>query len=177
MSPAPHILLTGTPGTGKTTAVARVAGRLEERGRDVGGFYTEEIRDAGRRVGFRLVSFDGAERVMSHVDFPKEQRVSRYGVDVDAVDEFVARTLEVDADDGRPDVWLVDEIGKMECFSDRFVRVVRRLLDGHVPALITVAARGSGFIAEVKRRDDVELVELTRDNRDGLPDRLLERLL
>jgi len=174
MQCVPRILLTGKPGSGKTTVLARVAEILAGHDHELGGFYTEEIRESGRRSGFRLVSFDGAERVMSHVDFPKERRVSRYGVDVEAIDEFVRRTLEGDR---LPDVWLVDEIGKMECLSDRFVRGVRRLLEGDVPALITVALRGGGFIAEVKRREDVELLEVTRANREELPPRVVDRLL
>jgi len=70
----------------------------------------------------------------------------------------------------------VDEIGKMECLSARFVAHMRRILDGRVPLIATVAQRGAGFIAEVKRREDCELLTLTRANRDAMPQQLLERL-
>ncbi|MBI2218916.1 MAG: hypothetical protein HYU51_16645 [Candidatus Rokubacteria bacterium] len=48
----------------------------------------------------------------------------------------------------------VDEIGKMECLSRAFVEAVRALLDTAMPVVATVAARGGGFIEEVKRRRD-----------------------
>ena len=47
-----RILLTGPPGCGKTTAVRRIVGTLQ--GAKVAGFYTEEIREAGQRKGFRM---------------------------------------------------------------------------------------------------------------------------
>jgi nucleoside-triphosphatase len=77
----------------------------------------------------------------------------------------------------RPDsdarVYLVDEIGKMECLSDRFVAAMRVLLSGHAPVVATVGAQGGGFIAEVKRRPECELWEVTRVNRDEMPARIL----
>jgi nucleoside-triphosphatase len=71
------------------------------------------------------------------------------------------------------DVYLVDEIGKMECLSPAFVEAVQELLDADRPVVATVGQRGGGFIAEVKRRPDVELWEIDRDNRDEIPARVV----
>ena len=60
------ILLTGRPGCGKTTLVKRVVAKLVF---PAGGFYTEEIRQRGERVGFKIVTLDGEEVVLAHVDF------------------------------------------------------------------------------------------------------------
>jgi nucleoside-triphosphatase len=109
------LLLTGAPGIGKTTVIGRVAERL--KGRKLGGFYTEEIREGGERRGFCLVGFDGTERVIADIGFPKTHRVRKYGVDVGGIDE----ATELLADDPAVQVYLVDEIGKMECLSERFV--------------------------------------------------------
>jgi nucleoside-triphosphatase len=83
------LLLMGVPGIGKTTVIRRVAARL--KGRRLGGFYTEEIREDGVRRGFRLVEFDDTVRVIAHVDFPKVHRVGKYRVDVEAIDVAVDR--------------------------------------------------------------------------------------
>jgi nucleoside-triphosphatase len=163
-----HVLLiTGAPGVGKTTVIRRVAEGLAAH--RLGGFYTEEIREDGERRGFRLMSFSGATRVIAHVDFPKHYRVGKYGVDVAALDEM-AELIAVN--DGAA-LYLVDEIGKMECLSERFVAAVRALLSGNAPVVATVGAHGGGFIAEVKKRSDCELWEVTRRNRDALPARIL----
>ena len=161
-------LITGRPGVGKTSAIRKVAGSRSDL--HLCGFYTEEIREAGERRGFRLVTLDGQERVMAHVAFRGPHRVGKYGVDVALVDEVADSVLAA-----RPpaDLYLVDEIGKMECLSSRFVGAMRALLDSTRPVLATVAQRGGGFIAEVKHREDVLLWEVTLGNRDEMPDRLL----
>lgn len=165
----PHaLLLTGRPGVGKTTALRRAAAPLT--GRRLGGFYTEEIREAGARRGFRAVTLDGWQRDLARVDFPGSPRVGPYGVDVGTVAALVERALRPDA---AVDVYLVDEIGKMECLSPRFVAAMRALLDSSRPVIATIALRGGGFIAEVKAREDVEALEVTRANRDELPARIL----
>jgi nucleoside-triphosphatase len=164
------LLLTGVPGIGKTTVIRYIADRLKER--KLGGFYTEEIREHGVRRGFRLVGFDGIERVIAHVDFPKVHRVGKYGVDVGQIDEAADRLTH-----GPADVYLIDEIGKMECLSDRFVSRMRILLDGRQPVIATVARHGSGFIEEVKRGKGAVVLEVTHANRDTLAVQVLKWLM
>jgi nucleoside-triphosphatase len=163
VAPARHLLLTGRPGVGKTTVLRGLADRLE--GWRLAGFYTEEVRRRGRRVGFRAVTLDGAACVMAHVDHPGP-RVSAYGVDVAVVDALAEAAL---ARDHRVDAYLVDEIGKMECHSVRFVARMRALLDARIPVVATVALRGAGFVAEAKARPDVEVWTVTPANRASLP--------
>lgn len=174
------LLLTGRPGVGKTTALRRVADRLA--GFRVGGFYTEEMREGGRRVGFRGIPFDATEgtgippsggRTIAHVEIPGPPRVSRYGVDVEAVDDLARRTLGPDPE---VDLHLLDEIGKMECLSKVFVTRVRALLDGDRPLVATVGRSGTGLIRDVKEHPEAVLRTVTKENRDALPDRVVGRL-
>jgi nucleoside-triphosphatase len=139
-------------------------------GRALGGFTTAEIREKGVRVGFALESFDGARAVLAHVGIPSPHRVGRYGVDVAALARFVASALDPAA---RPDLYLVDEIGRMECLSDDFVTAMERLLDGEIPVVATVGERGAGLIERVKRRENAVLWTLTHANRDQIPSRVL----
>ena len=162
------LLLTGLPGIGKTMIVRKVAAALP--GRRIRGFVTGEIRRAGRRVGFEVSTFTGHKKLLAHVDVDSRDRVGQYGVDVASLDEIVEEALALD--DGT-DVYIVDEIGKMECCSAKFRAAMRSLLDAGQLLVATVALRGSGFIVEVKDRVDVALWEATKENRDELPDQIV----
>ena len=162
---ATTLLLTGRPGVGKTTVVRKAAEKLR---RKPDGFYTEEVREGRERRGFRAVTFAGDTRVIADVDFGPP-RVGRYGVDVEAIDQLAAATLRRRA----AILFVVDEIGKMECMSRRFVEAMQELLDEGRIVIATVGERGTGFIAAVKRRPDAELWEVTRAARDAMPSRVL----
>ncbi|MFC1708135.1 nucleoside-triphosphatase, partial [Planctomycetota bacterium] len=154
----------GPPGVGKTTVVQRLAALLPPG--SFGGFLTEEIRRGGRRVGFGMTMWCGTERVLAHVDRKSGPKVGKYGVDVAAVDE-VARTA-LNLEQAAP-LFLIDEVGKMECFSRVFVETMRTLLASERVVVATVAQRGGGFIGEVRGLPGAELWTVTRSNRDGLP--------
>jgi nucleoside-triphosphatase len=165
------ILLTGPPGCGKTTAIMKVVEQLSA-GR-AAGFFTQEIREAGERKGFRWRRLDGAEGVLAHVDIRSRCKVGRYGVDVAGFERFVVPVLDIDQSSA--ELFVIDEIGKMECFSQKFVATVRRLFDSDKAVLATVAQKGGGFIGEVKQYHGVRLVTLTSINREEIVAEVSER--
>jgi nucleoside-triphosphatase len=168
-----NLLLTGLPGCGKTTVVQGVIERVGNR--RLAGFYTQELRRKGQRVGFEAVGLGGSSAVLAHIDCRSSKRVGRYGADLGAFEDLVRKELGAQSQD--VDLFVIDEIGKMECFSRLFVTIASGALDSPVPLLATIAAKGSGFIAQVKARPDVELLTVTRENRAELPGGLADRLL
>jgi len=165
---AKKILLTGPPGCGKTTVIRRIVNALN--GLRLAGFYTQEIRQHGHRVGFEAVGLGGPSATLAHVDFHHRHRVGRYGVDLEGFEAIVEQDLR-QAGEGVVLI-VIDEIGKMECMSRVFVETVTRTLDRPVPVVATIAAKGGGFIAQVKARPEVEIVTVTTENRDRLADEL-----
>jgi nucleoside-triphosphatase len=158
---AGNILITGAPGTGKTTLIRRVAEGIP----GVAGFYTAEVREQGGRTGFELVGFDGRRALLAHTAIRGRHRVGRYGVDVAAFETFLTAT-PFSGEGVR--LVVIDEIGKMECLSSRFRDLVTTLLDGPVPVVATVALRGDSFIEGLKARPDVRLFVVTEANRGAL---------
>ncbi len=158
-----NMLITGLPGIGKTTLVKRVCGEVKEF--NPIGFYTAEIREGGVRKGFELISLDGRRGLLSHIDLRSHYRVGRYKVDISAFEGFLDTLPFLDPTTG---LVIIDEIGGMECFSSRFLRLVREVFDSEKIVIATVAIKGRGLIEKVKKRSDVLLFAINAENRDSL---------
>jgi nucleoside-triphosphatase len=157
----PALLVTGPPGCGKTTLIRKAVAEL---GVPAVGFYTEEIRSGGRREGFSLVTLDGRRATLASLRIRGPHRVSRYGVDVEALESAGLPVLE-EATAGAK-LLVVDEIGKMELLSQRFREAVLRALDAGGPVLATIMLSPHPFADALKARGDVRLIRLTPDTRE-----------
>ena len=157
-----NIVLVGFMGCGKSTLIERIAGQCPLPAR---GFFTREIREAGRRAGFSVVTLDGREGVLAHRDLHSRIRVGRYGVTLEDLERLAVPAISTDGD---PALLVIDEVGKMECFSAPFRSAVLAALDSHLPVLGAVALKGGGFIGDVRSRKDLLLVTVTAKNRDAL---------
>ena len=166
----PRLLLTGPPQCGKTTVVRQVAEDFPGR---AAGFYTREVRERGSRVGFEIVTLEGEVSWLSHVDFPGPLRVGKYGVDLTGLHRLGLTAMEPVPG---VDLIIVDEVGKMECLSPRFVAAMERLWSAPVALLVTVAEKGGGYMARIKSKPGARLITVTPANRDGLPERILAML-
>jgi nucleoside-triphosphatase len=165
------ILLTGRPGVGKTTIIREIAERL---GAAAGGFYTAEIREGRRRQGFRIVTLDGKEGVLSHVDIKGTPRVSRYGVNLKDLEEIGVAALRRAVADA--DYVLIDEIGKMELFSEGFRRAVLEAIRSDRPVVGTVLRGRNAWVDNLKELPEVTVLEVTEANRDRMAQHVLDLL-
>jgi nucleoside-triphosphatase len=167
-----RLLIEARPGAGKTTALRRAAELLDARGARCAGILTDEIRGGGRRVGFSIASLIGGETgTLAHIDLPGPPRVGRYGVDLDALERIALPELP-----RRADAALIDELGKMELASQAFRDAVLELFEGRRPVVATVHTFRHPFSDSLKARPEVEVVRLTRANRDELPASIADRL-
>lgn len=168
-----NIFLTGRPGTGKTTLIYSAISALGEKG--LMGFYTEEIRAGNTRLGFKVKALSGPEGLLAHVDVKSPHRVGKYGVDVTDFER-----VAIPAIDGynmaEVSIIVIDEIGKMESFSERFKRKVIECLDSPKRVLATIALKGDAFINSLKKRPDVTLIQITEKNRDQLRHAVIREL-
>ncbi len=166
-----NIFLTGKPGVGKTTALRTALGLIGVR---TGGFYTAEVRAGGARTGFSIVTLAGESRMMASKAFKGPHKVGSYGVDLDAIDTVAAGAIEHALE--KSDVVVIDEIGKMELFSDKFRAAVLRVLDADKPVIGVIMEKSHPFADMIKARADVELIEVTVENRNSVPELLKNKL-
>ena len=156
-------MITGLPGSGKTTLFRRLVDKLQYL--NPVGFYTAEIRKGGTRRGFSLKGLDGRSGMLAHVEFRSRFQVGKYGVDVNGFEEFLSGIPLLDPQTGPV---MIDEIGKMECLSNRFTEIIKDVLGSDKQLIATIAQKGGGLIAELKKRSDAQLFTLTHGNRDAL---------
>lgn len=170
-----NILLTGRPGVGKTTLAVRVAESLKKSGLLAGGFYTLEVRGRQGRIGFDVHTLDGKTGPLARAGFKSAHTLGRYGIDLERFESLALPALEEAIKAGG--VVVIDEIGFMELKSRRFRELAVKALDSHCPVLATVMRTKFAFPEMLKSRDDVELINVTAQNRDALLDTLVQRLV
>ena len=168
----PKILLTGRPGCGKTTLIKRV---VKEVALPAGGFYTEEIRERGGRIGFKIITLEGEEAVFARVDFKTPERLGKYGLDLSALETMAVAALRTPA--RARQLVVIDEIGPMEIRSAIFREAVNEALDSGAPILGTITARSFPFTDAIKKRPDITMIEVRPNNRDQLITELPDQLI
>ncbi|MDY6845082.1 MAG: NTPase [Thermodesulfobacteriota bacterium] len=162
-----NIFITGNPGVGKTTVVTKVVKALHI---PVVGFYTEEIREKHERVGFKIVTFDGREGVLAHKYLHTPHRVGKYGVDIETLNNIGVRALRTSNNNV---LTVVDEIGKMELFSQDFRDTLLLLCNSHRPVYGVIQKRMHPFTDEIKTRNDAKILEVTLLNREVIVNDLI----
>ncbi|XP_055491164.1 cancer-related nucleoside-triphosphatase [Leucoraja erinacea] len=177
-----HVFLTGPPGIGKTTLIHKIIDVLKSSGVPVDGFYTEEVRKNGRRIGFDVVTVSGKRGTLSRTRNDAdaansgrcEYRVGPYVVDLPSFECLALPLLSKlnGKEDKEKNVYVIDEIGKMELFSEPFIQAVRQILDGtDATVLGTIPipkGKPLGLVEDIRSRRDVKIFNISRDNRDSI---------
>lgn len=157
-----NLLITGLPRSGKTTLVRRLI-ELDILKYEAGGFFTEELRERGERVGFMINTIpEGKTALLARKNFLSSFRLGRYGINIKALEELgceaIVKALQ------KKKIVIVDEIGTMELFSDRFRVVLLEALNSPHKVLATIMQRPNPFADRIKNRTDVKLFSLDRQN-------------
>ena len=166
-----NLLITGLPGVGKTTLIKKLSEGLKSL--HPVGFCTEEIREGGERKGFELINLVGKRGLLSHKGIRSPYRVGQYKVDVKGFEDFLDL---ISFFDPLTRLVIIDEIGKMECFSNRFKKLVEEILDSEKWVIATIALKGSGLIEKIRKRQDVRFFGITQKNRDSLFSKILKEV-
>ncbi len=166
------ILITGKPRAGKTTLLKKIYEELLKRGFKMRGFYTGEIKEENKRVGFFIENLEGKKKVFAHQKIQSEFKVGKYGVDIKALEEI--GLPEIEGAISERNFLLIDEIGKMELFSKKFEEMVRKAFDSEINIIATIAISPHPFIKEIKKRNDIKIYNLSEEKRDYVFKKILK---
>jgi nucleoside-triphosphatase len=171
------LLLMGSPGVGKTTVLLKIVEALKVNGYTVGGMISREVRSDGSRVGFEIMDLIGNKTGwLAHVEQERGPQVGKYRVNMEELDGVgVNAVLQAIA---LSDAVVIDEIGPMELFSDKFKSTVREAAESTklVVGIVHWKAR-SKLIDDIKSREDAEMYVVTFDNREKVGDAVTQEAL
>lgn len=132
---------------------------------------TSEIRE-GDRIGFQVTDLmTGATGTLAHIR-GSGPMVGKYHVNLADLDNIGAKAIERALD---AELIVIDEIGPMELKSWRFVKAVEMALDSGKPMLVTLHQRSIHPLAE-RIRSEFEVIEMTKENRDSIANRIVEEI-
>lgn len=163
-----RIFITGMPGLGKTMLIRKLADRLD---RPFHVFFTGEIRVRRQRTGFAVESFSGSRAVMAHMDIKSVHKVSKYGIDIEAFETVALPEMRVALREGK--LILLDEIGRMELFSEEFQPLLLELISRKIPLAATIMYKSDPFCNRLKKMPNSHLITIRAGRTELLAPELL----
>lgn len=162
------LLLTGSPGVGKTSVLLRMVDSLREEGHIVGGMVSREARVDAVRVGFEILDLSsGRKGWLAHIAHGQGPKVGRYTVNIQDLEDIGVGAI-MDAID-KSDVVVVDEIGPMELHSSKFRQAIRKALQSSKLVVCVVHRNDVGdFLTEIAPNSETKIHTVTLENRKNL---------
>lgn len=158
-----NVFITGSPGSGKSTLILKIIEQLKLRGLKVGGIITPEFRIEGRRIAFKIVDIaSGAEEFLASISFPEGPRIGKYRVNIEGFENVALPALDFALN--KCDIICIDELGRMEFFSRRFIQKVDEAVKSDKPLIAAVhrdyinSYRGFGVVLQVTPKNRNYLV-------------------
>ncbi|XP_054163146.1 cancer-related nucleoside-triphosphatase homolog [Oppia nitens] len=190
-----HIFITGLPSVGKTTLIKKVIDIIEDKYSHrftVKGFYTQEVRSATEeRIGFDIIDITNPlnRKQLARIDFNSGPKVGKYFVDLHSFESIAIPLLNISKEEielldksNKQMILVIDEIGKMETFSDVFRKSVRQMFDNEVTTksyriMATLPVKRNVQLAEdLRRRSGSDEIHINRSNRNSMADRVVNML-
>ncbi len=161
--------ITGLPGSGKTHTLERVIDMLRDEGHSVGGMINAPVTDGRRKTGFTVKNvFTGESAVFANQEIESKVMVGKIGVDLEIFEEVGIAAIRQACEEC--DVVVIDEIGRIEVESQLFVDTVKWALELNKPMILTLHKKSRNpLLQDIRRRDDVRILEVTPTNRNLLP--------
>lgn len=171
-----RVFLTGEPSCGKTTAIKKTCEMLLTKSMRCGGVVSGEIRERGIRVGFSLEDLSTQDTgTLAHVNLNEGPRVGKYRVNLPDIQRIGVTAIKHAIEEA--DVIIVDELGPMELHSMPFILAVEMALATPKPFVGTIHKRASHYlVAAIKSNQAYRIVELTPENRNEIPNTIVERI-
>ncbi len=118
---------------------------------------------------------------LSRIDSKSGPKVGKYLVDIKSFESIAIPLISLNQtelkESSKTLIIIIDEIGKMEMFSDLFKRTIRQLFDSNINILATIPVQQNlELVQELRNRSDSKEICVERSNRDLLVDKVVRML-
>jgi nucleoside-triphosphatase len=171
------MLFTGNPGVGKTTVLLKTVNALKTEGYSVGGMISREVREGETRVGFEILDLNTSKRGwLARINQKSGPQVGKYRINIEDLNGIGAQAI-FDAVDNC-EIIAIDEIGPIELFSEKFREATMKALESSKLVVAVVHWKAQDKLAvEARKREDAELITVTRENRERLHETTIKKAL
>ena len=167
-----HIFLTGDVQIGKSTVINKVLDKLNV---PIKGFrtYGAEYKEDGSSVVYISPADNLNDKTIVAVRYGDGH--TKMEVNKDAFETKGVQILK-DSLNSDCDLILMDEIGFMESHFEGFKDAIRDVLNSNKNILGVVRNKDTDFLNEVRNHASVKVVIVDKDNRDDLPETIVNML-
>jgi len=169
------IVITGRPGSGKSTVLRKVIEKLKSLGLTVGGIVCPDVRDSqGKRIGFKIINvLTGEEGWLAKAYEQGYPRIGKYKVHVEEAERIGVKALDEALE--KADIIVIDEIGPMELLISKLRMKFIEVLKSTKPTIVIAHYR-------LNDREILKLLsgslkfEVNLANRDNLPTVITDKI-
>lgn len=163
-----NIFLTGEKRVGKSTIISKI---IEDIDLKIGGYMTErEVSNHGRAFTIRSLSNREEKYTIAKVD----DRSLEKEIYIESFKSQLPQMLDRDLENC--DFLVLDELGFMENDIQAFTSKIYEILDSDKFVFGVVKAHDCEFLNKIRSRDDVKIIEITRENRDWIGEKIVRDL-
>ncbi len=165
-----NLFITGKPKSGKSTLLENLIQNIENKK----GFLTKEILENGYRTGFKIITYNGKEKILASTKLNRPYKISKYFVDIKGFEEILPEFFKIKDNE----ILYIDEIGGMELFSEKFKELVNMYLDAKniFIATLTHPHYSDSFTKVLRKRKDIKIIEINPENREEKYNKILNEL-
>ncbi len=160
------ILITGPPRCGKSTLISKLIEYfIKEKNYIIYGFLTPEVRKGQERLGFDIVDINTKKSYqLARVgNIKSKYHVGKYKVFIEEFDKYLENL--VDIEQKKINLIIIDEIGKMELYSEKFQMLIKKLFLSKKSIIATIGTKLHHPIQQILiNLPSVELLTLNRQN-------------
>ena len=165
--------ITGLPGSGKTYVLQKVIEMLEDGGLTIGGMISDPIGDGRHKTGCSVRDLvTGESEIFASTEIESRIVVGKLGVDIESLEKIGVNAIKRASE--TCDVIVIDEVGKLEVESPGFIKAVKDALEVGKPMILTIHKKSRNpLLQDIRRRDDMRILEVTPTNRNLLPYKII----